>query len=461
MSSVGEPTRYPPARASYSSDARRSRASSLDSTRDVDLDSATSTLLPNTPEPERYSDDTLEGEDTNAIEKGRRRGSLSQLTSSDSYSPRPRRTTCLAKTSTWVTISALLLLLLVLGGGATAHPKTREFLVPSSQLHFEPNSVEWATTPTRSPSSRTDGQHNATIVILVNPFSNFYQALLPTLTNIEERFNRRLGYPIQLLTDGQLPPQAVMDRTAWITSGKATWSLVTESQGWGPPEWITQEQIDKSTKEIGFSVGYRNMCRFYSMFHFDHPAVKPYEYIWRLDEGINFHCQLMEDPIELMKRDKAQYGFSQIEIEAPFVIPTLWETTLSFLEESKAKEKGWIPDRNWQELISEDGLKTYSRKMFYNNFEIVHRSFFGSEPYQEYVKYLDKAGGFYTERWGDAPIRTIATALFLERREFHDFSGMTGYQHDNPAFVCPDKPWCDCNPDKSLQNWNGNWKAKV
>jgi len=47
---------------------------------------------------------------------------------------------------------------------------------------------------------------------------------------------------------------------------------------------------------------------------------------------------------------------------------------------------------------------------------------------------------------GDAPIRTIATALFLPRRAFHDFSPITGYQHEYPSFVCPEKEWCDCQP---------------
>jgi len=63
-------------------------------------------------------------------------------------------------------------------------------------------------------------------VILIDPGSNHFQRLLPTLQNIEEKFNRRLGYPIQLLTDGELPDENIRKRTDWITGGKARWCKI-------------------------------------------------------------------------------------------------------------------------------------------------------------------------------------------------------------------------------------------
>lgn len=64
---------------------------------------------------------------------------------------------------------------------------------------------------------------NGTLILLVSPRSNPYKDLLPTLNNIENRFNRRLGYPIQLLTDGALPAPEIIERTTYITGGKAKW----------------------------------------------------------------------------------------------------------------------------------------------------------------------------------------------------------------------------------------------
>ena len=56
-------------------------------------------------------------------------------------------------------------------------------------------------------------------------------------------------------------------------------------------------------------------------------------------------------------------GFSQTVPEAAWVIPTLWKTTLDFIRDSKARERGWIKEGNednWLDLISDDGGKTYN-----------------------------------------------------------------------------------------------------
>ena len=56
-------------------------------------------------------------------------------------------------------------------------------------------------------------------------------------------------------------------------------------------------------------------------------------------------------------------GFSQTVPEAAWVIPTLWKTTLDFIRDSKARERGWIKEgneENWLDLISDDGGKTYN-----------------------------------------------------------------------------------------------------
>jgi len=53
-------------------------------------------------------------------------------------------------------------------------------------------------------------------------------------------------------------------------------------------------------------------------------------------------------------------------------------------------EKGW------------DG--EYNLCHFWSNFEIASLDFWRGEAYMKYFETLDKAGGFYYERWGDAPV---------------------------------------------------------
>jgi alpha 1,2-mannosyltransferase len=96
-------------------------------------------------------------------------------------------------------------------------------------------------------------------------------------------------------------------------------------------------------------------------------------------------------------------------------------------------------------------------------------NFFRSEAYQAYFDFLDKKGGFYYEvcmyhgrlldnsdasqRWGDAPIHSIAVALLAPKSSIHFFREI-GYRHP-PVLHCPRRPKpdggdytrgrCDCN----------------
>ena len=237
----------------------------------------------------------------------------------------------------------VLLLIVALVSSLKASGHSTRFLQLSS-LSSQPNSINSAlcsTTPSSSSSPR-----NATIVILVNPGSNHYQVLLPTLQNLEEKFNRRFGYPIQLLIDGALPDEGVRNRTEWITGGKARWCEFTlrdfallssknEAYHLPAPLLVTlppRSSCDTRTglgcsimdhtrnyrcfnRSNGFlerlsvrllllqpsvwlrltkrGVANRNMCRFFSMWHWKHPAVREFEHIWRLDDTSRFHCSLV------------------------------------------------------------------------------------------------------------------------------------------------------------------------
>jgi len=115
----------------------------------------------------------------------------------------------------------LLFLIVAVISSLKASGHSTRFLSLSSLSSHSPKSALWTTTPTSIPSPKS-----ATIVILIDPGSNHFQRLLPTLQNIEEKFNRRLGYPIQLLTDGELPDENIRKRTDWITGGKARWCKI-------------------------------------------------------------------------------------------------------------------------------------------------------------------------------------------------------------------------------------------
>ena len=120
----------------------------------------------------------------------------------------------------------------------------------------------------------------------------------------------------------------------------------------------------------------------------------------------------------------------------------------------------------------------------WSNFEIADMDFWRGEAYMKFFEHLDLKGGFYYEvrrssrarrpyqpltfslslslsqprfrpqRWGDAPVHSIAAGLLQSKDKLHFFDDI-GYEH-SPFTHCPhgDGAWargrCGCNPEKSF-----------
>lgn len=80
-------------------------------------------------------------------------------------------------------------------------------------------------------------------------------------------------------------------------------------------------------------------------------------------------------------------------------------------------------------------LEEYNLCHFWSNFEIARTSLFTSKLYQDYFDHLDKSGGFIMERWGDAPIHSLAVGMMLSSNEIHYFRDI-GYKHSTLGH-CP------------------------
>jgi len=299
---------------------------------------------------------------------------------------------------------------------------------------------------------------NAVLVMLVSP-SRLNQAIR-AVRNIEDRFNHRLKYPYVIITEANITDE-VQQKINWITEGRAMFADLSPEM-WGPPDFLEQERIDASLNTIGFSMGYRAMCRFYSGFFWKHPAVAQYEWIWRLDSDIEFHCDVPYDPIVRMQEAGARYGFVQIAPDVDWVQPTLVGNISSFL----STHKHLLPPGTNQRFVWRNvdkalegtaGNDEWTRYTFYNNWEISHRSLWQSELYTSLFEHLDRAGGFFYERWSDAPIHSFGVAMSLRTEEVMQFTDM-GYEHQHWAFECPDLDRCTCVRDaKAIEFGNRGW----
>ena len=77
----------------------------------------------------------------------------------------------------------------------------------------------------------------------------------------------------------------------------------------------------------------------------------------------------------------------------------------------------------------------YNLCHFWTNFEIARTDLFNSQLYEKYFDHLDKSGGFYRERWGDAPVHSLALGMMLNKEDVHYFRDI-GYKHSELVH-CP------------------------
>lgn len=101
-----------------------------------------------------------------------------------------------------------------------------------------------------------------------------------------------------------------------------------------------------------------------------------------------------------------------------------------------SKKMPWI-------LLDKIEDEEYNLCHFWSNFEIARTDLFLLETYQKYYQHLEKVGGFYKERWGDAPVHSLAVAMMLSKEELHYFRDI-GYKHSTFGH-CPNNA-----PNKQL-----------
>lgn len=289
----------------------------------------------------------------------------------------------------------------------------------------------------------------AAIVILAR--NSDIEGLEKTIPMFEQRFNSKFGYPYVFLND---VPFNERFKTAMrkLSTNKMTFGTIPVEH-WSYPSWINITRADESRADMarrdiiyGESLPYRHMCRYNSGFFYRHPALRDFDYYWRVEPWVEFFCDINYDPFHFMKTNNKEYGFVIMLPEYIETIPTLWKTVEKFVDEHPQLVH---PKNSMKMFRNEAG--DYNLCHFWSNFEIASLKFFRSSAYNKYFDYLDRAGGFFYERWGDAPVHSIGVALFLPKEKIHFFEDI-GYYH-NPFYNCPSNPAlqlnCNCDPKKS------------
>ena len=158
----------------------------------------------------------------------------------------------------------------------------------------------------------------------------------------------------------------------------------------------------------------RHMCRYNSGFFFRHPLMMKYAWYWRVEPDIDFYCSVNYDPFTFMRENDKVYSFVISMPEYITTIPTLWEKTKQYCRENPFV----VAKDNALDFLVDDGRGwdgEYNLCHFWSNFEIASLDFWRGDTYLKYFEYLDKSGGFYYERWGDAPVYVPTFTSLISR----------------------------------------------
>ncbi|KAK1752226.1 glycolipid 2-alpha-mannosyltransferase [Echria macrotheca] len=333
-------------------------------------------------------------------------------------------------------------------------PKTGDNLNPADfPMAMTPNDPGW-----NDLAGIKDGPRvNATFVTLARN-SDVWE-IAKSIRQIEDRFNRRYNYDWVFLNDK--PFDATFKKvTSSLVSGKTHYGEIAKEH-WSFPPHIDQEKAKKVREDMaqrkiiyGDSVSYRHMCRFESGFFFRQPLMMNYEYYWRVEPSVELFCDIHYDPFRYMKENNKKYSFVLSLYEYVETIPTLWDSVKKFIKNHPEH----IVEGNSMGFLSDDGGDTYNHCHFWSNFEIGSLEWLRSPAYTDFFESLDQDGGFFYERWGDAPVHSIAAGLMLKKEEIHFFNDIAYYHV--PFTHCPtgDKYRqalkCHCNPKDNF-DWKG------
>ena len=143
------------------------------------------------------------------------------------------------------------------------------------------------------------------------------------------------------------------------------------------------------------------------------------EYYWRLDSDSVILRDINYDVFKLMKTQQYDYGYRHIVPDSYECVYALWYSARNFIKEHNIKTTFF---NDWTE-----------NDMYYNNFEISSMRLWLSKDYASYIDYIDRTGGIYFYRWGDAPIKSIAVTMFIPQERTYNFSDI-GYKHQHVRF---------------------------
>lgn len=244
---------------------------------------------------------------------------------------------------------------------------------------------------------------NAAVVILTQ--RKKLKLLMQCLQALQRNMLQRFPYPVVICHEGDFNGQ-VQKGLARICP-----TIHFRRVDIRPPKHIRQLPRGNWAEYPRFGVGYRNMCRFFSLGLY--PNIRDLDYYMRLDDDSVIQTEIGYDPFLFMQENGKDYAWRAIAGETASVVVGLKE----LLEQHDPVFKG-----------------ININPMFYNNFHIARPSLWLESPCKEALAAIDASDGFYIGRWGDAPVQTLLVRAYVPEERRHAFDDFR-YKHGKHIFM--------------------------
>ncbi|KOS18899.1 Glycolipid 2-alpha-mannosyltransferase 2 [Escovopsis weberi] len=277
-----------------------------------------------------------------------------------------------------------------------------------------------------APDAKDTDRISATLLALVR--NEEVEPMVQSMIDLERTWNHKFNYPWTFFNDKPFSEE-FKRKTSAATKAKCNYERIP-AEHWDPPSWLDMETFKASAKALedkgvqyAKMMSYHQMCRWNSGLFYKHPALKDVRYYWRVEPKVHFFCDVDYDVFRYMQDNNKTYGFTIALYDDPNTLPTLWPETSKFI----AEHPEYLHENNAIKWVVDDiqrpehnkKAQGFSTCHFWSNFEVADMDFWRGEAYEKYFDHLDKAGGFFYERWGDAPVHSIALGLFEDSSKIH------------------------------------------
>ncbi|RYP71191.1 hypothetical protein DL771_004991 [Monosporascus sp. 5C6A] len=261
--------------------------------------------------------------------------------------------------------------------------------------------------------------------------------MLDSISQLEARFNSRVTHRYDwVFFNSEEFTEEFKAAVTNATSSQCYFELIPPNH-WEIPSWIDKSRFDVGRRFQGrlgtgkaWLESYHHMCRWSSGLFALEKRLATYNYYWRVEAGAQYKYDINYDVFRFMQDNDVAYGFNVAVVKDERAISSLWDRTREFV----LANMDMVDDEahvSWLFGISEDedgvseedvntrlllGCQEYNNCQPYSNFEVGSLDFFRGKEHQAYFDHIDKNGGFYYERWSDAPIHNLSVTMFLPQR---------------------------------------------